>query len=414
MISLLNILYEIKIGNDYADCKNVDSYVAYWNGDTLYTLTEDQYIKKHTDEKLKPIYKNYNAINGILLVNNVNKTINLDVTIFSGEQNRRREGNIPILSGQVGIDKINDLIKCIKTLIMFDKRVIDYSIIGDDRIKDKTVSDLINKKQQVVSDIYDPKTKSLTFFNGTSLYRYETIKKSGLIPGKFDETYIDLIDGYSEKNIYLSFNAFTASNYATRQTIKDGGGDAVILKVILNSYQIQKLLPDEDSMGYLFNEINMPMINSLIKKFPILIDIFGSKEDFASKVNIKNMDNDIKRFNIHYGLDSNYSKEFRDKTKNALEKYGLQYDYDNYKNSKLYKIENDLYFTLLDMFIRTSFTKSVKKECNVAYSGIIKPNQINLFKSWDIGDKIHERDDYIHDEDYNNAIEKQKNTIKYY
>ena len=66
-------------------------------------------------------------------------------------------------------------------------------------------------------------------------------------PGVRDESYADLIPGYSNKNVYLTFSVSEAENYATRESIWNGGSPLVIRVEIPDP---TKIVADEDYFAW--------------------------------------------------------------------------------------------------------------------------------------------------------------------
>lgn len=88
----------------------------------------------------------------------------------------------------------------------------------------------------------------LILYHGTSRARYDTgIKTKGLQPGKTPKVYSDLIQGYSDHNIYLTSSVGVAENYATRAALEDRS-KAVVLAVEVND--LTKFRIDEDTAGW--------------------------------------------------------------------------------------------------------------------------------------------------------------------
>jgi len=191
-----------------------------------------------------------------LLVDTEKKEVSLDSTWK--ENNPRRPGDKPnsqragptyvIPSGNVAFtQKSLSLQKLLSFLKSADPRVTsDFKIISpDDKYKNKTLGQVSSTARNV--DLALKPTGTITAYHGTSLKRWEQIQKSGLNPGKSDQVYSDLVKGYSEKNVYLTFDPHDAENYATRAAVWDNS-DAVILKVEIPDPA--KIIPDEDSFQF--------------------------------------------------------------------------------------------------------------------------------------------------------------------
>jgi hypothetical protein len=176
----------------------------------------------------------------------------IDLSVNWSGVNTRRPGNsrsgksYVIPSGDVAFDeRMVDVQKVAKHLLQSDPRVTpDFKIAGSEKFRGMTIADLLEKPREVDAALTGQ--KPIVMFHGTSARRWKKIQKTGLRPGFTGETYVDLVPGYSDKNVYLTFSHATAENYATRQAIKDGG-TAMVLKVTVPDYT--RLLPDEDVMG---------------------------------------------------------------------------------------------------------------------------------------------------------------------
>lgn len=82
-----------------------------------------------------------------------------------------------------------------------------------------------------------------TFYHGTSLSRWEKIKRFGLRPGQTGDAYIDLVPGYSEHNVYLATTKKTAEFYGKRQAVKDRDDSYVIIEI--TGLGGDRFLPDD-------------------------------------------------------------------------------------------------------------------------------------------------------------------------
>ena len=188
-----------------------------------------------------------------LKVDHTNKVIDLDINYrdvnprrSDPHKDRNRGQSYVIPSGEVSFKgKENDLKKLVKFLLDVDGRITsDYRIVGDEKYRTYTLEKLLKRPDEVSASITGK--FPVVLFHGTSTKRWETIKKRGLIPGSGGEVYYDLVTGYSENNIYLTFSHENAQNYATRQAIKDVS-DAAVLRVTIPDYT--DLVADEDVFG---------------------------------------------------------------------------------------------------------------------------------------------------------------------
>ena len=138
---------------------------------------------------------------------------------------------------------VND-IKDFKAAI---KNIQKYGVKSDFKIKGLPAP-LNGMTVEKVLDMEVPseeilKQNNQVMYHGTSMKRWEEIQKQGLRPGNTGEAYVDLIPGYSDKNVYLATNAKTAEFYGKRQAKKDDDSNYVILKITVPD--AAKFLPDD-------------------------------------------------------------------------------------------------------------------------------------------------------------------------
>lgn len=196
--------------------------------------------------------------NNTLKVDHIAKSIDLDQNYleeYSRRGDPRHDGanarygkSYVIPSGKVAFEGNElGLQKLVKFLMQQDSRITpDYKILGDEKYRKMNVSQLVKKSGEVETALTG-RTK-LVMFHGTSLEKWNIIQKTGLRPGAGDDIYADLVKGWSEKNVYLTFTHDNAQNYATRQAIKDGS-PAAVLRVEIPD--VSKLVADEDTFGYM-------------------------------------------------------------------------------------------------------------------------------------------------------------------
>lgn len=197
-------------------------------------------------------------IDNTLKVDHTNKVIDLDqnyklYNIRRTDPSKRggaeyKGPSYVIPSGDVAF-KGNELKlqKMLAFLMKHDPRLTqDYKLIGDEKYRTMTVGQLIKKPSEVQAALTG--RGKLTMFHGTSAKRWKLIERKGLMPGSGGNAYIDMVTGWSEKNIYLTFDHNVAENYATRQAIKDASS-AVVLKVEIPD--VSKLVADEDNFGHM-------------------------------------------------------------------------------------------------------------------------------------------------------------------
>jgi hypothetical protein len=346
------------------------------------------------------------------VVDNRNKAVNLNVDITSEFQSRRenkkidsynQEGNkdfYPIIDHNVSFKKTIDLIKNLKALVKIDSKTLDYHVIGDDRIpKNTTVRDIISNNVSLDkhTDLYDSNKDFIITYHGTSMKRASIILKQGLIPSKRQEQYGDLLDDYSEHNVYLTLEPNEAANYATREAINDGS-NPVILKVLVKKTDFSKLRPDEDAMSW-FDYLDKNILAKFFERNPIL-------KDLELNFHIGHLDKKNKLVDIHYKLEPNmYHPKAHIEAKKIFKKYGLT------TPEKIQAEEHKLYNDLMQTFVSGSFNKSFKENGTFAYKGVILPKFISMFKTWKIkGSKFSSKNS----NDYLNAYNKQQATKQYF
>jgi hypothetical protein len=161
---------------------------------------------------------------------------------------KNRDGKSYVIpSGDVAFgEKTLPLQKMFKHILGRDSGVDEtFKIVGSEKFRGQTVADVISAPREYDAALTG-QAGPITMYHGTSVKRWKEIQKKGLVPGKYDEAYADLIPGYSENNVYLTVSPAEAENYATRQAIKDKS-KAMVLKVTVPDYT--RFKPDEDQMG---------------------------------------------------------------------------------------------------------------------------------------------------------------------
>jgi hypothetical protein len=145
---------------------------------------------------------------------------------------KNRDGKSYVIpSGDVAFgEKTLPLQKMFKHILGRDSGVDEtFKIVGSEKFRGQTVADVISAPREYDAALTG-QAGPITMYHGTSVKRWKEIQKKGLVPGKYDEAYADLIPGYSENNVYLTVSPAEAENYATRQAIKDKS-KAMVLKV---------------------------------------------------------------------------------------------------------------------------------------------------------------------------------------
>lgn len=234
---------------------NVRNYPTYKDYQTAYELFKEKNPKTWwKDNSGSPQeYKEFWQIKSgnSLIVNVKDKLIDVDVGKFTNVMTRRgdKRRNVKsytMPSAGIGFQAPKIFKDVLRFVMKNDKRVTtDYGIVGNPAFKNRTIRDVLGSTEG--ADALK-NSGELTFYHGTSLKRWSRIEKSGLNPGNAPEVYVDLVPGFSEKNVYLTTSVETAENYATRAAIDDRS-QAVVLKVIIRDPT--KLRPDEDSMGWI-------------------------------------------------------------------------------------------------------------------------------------------------------------------
>ena len=150
-------------------------------------------------------------------------------------------GKVAFANNQLGLQKM------LKFLMQQDPRMTpDYKFVGDEKYRTMTVGQLVEKPGEVETALTG--LGKLVMFHGTSEKRWNAIQKKGLRPGSAGEVYFDMVSGWSENNVYLTFSHANAENYATRQAIKDGSKAAVLRVEVPDT---SRLVADEDSFGFI-------------------------------------------------------------------------------------------------------------------------------------------------------------------
>jgi hypothetical protein len=469
-MKVAEILFEIKLGKPLGNPKEQPKYWAIFSKDTLYTypnyghghysdlrtyFNNGEYPDWHTDPsasaeenaaKSEKIKAANNAANeylqisyshkpgtGYVEVDNVKKIVNLDTSKSTNQQNRRPNSKIdnfnskakdayPILQGEPGVERVMEVVKIFKMLVRFDERTIDYEVIGDDRFHGYTVGTVISEppelKKQLHTRLISDRSQEVTLYHGTSIKRAKIILKTGLNPGIRTKAYGDMVKNYSENNVYVSLNPATAANYATREAINDGS-DPTILKINLKGLQINRAIPDEDSMHWLIRSVPKEYYKSFMQKNPILGDIWGH-EYGAFDQHFKNFNHEDQKFNLMW-IFYQGNDEMIAKGKAAFEKYGLDAGYksagkvgsslQNPTDPKVVELEKKIYRDLISTFVDGAYHSSVKNLGNVAYPGKIPASQIEIFKTWSIkGTKISS--EKATGKEYNDAYDAQAATVK--
>lgn len=340
--------------------------------------------------------------------------VDFDISKISGSRSRRKatpmgqerndkHGDYPILAGELTFKRLVDMQKVLKALVKMKPSVAKFKVLGDDRVRNMTVQQVIDGGGEAYDHrkAFTGSVQELVLFHGTSAKRAADILKVGMKPNTRGTVYSDMIDGYSQKNVYLTSNPAIAANYATREAINDKS-NAAILEITLTPMMVMKLLPDEDSMNWL-KYIDKKYQNALLQKYPVLSKIWPDGFD----VHMKNLHHATKRFGLDWLLKpSEYSKlEFRVNAKKALNDLG--YTLDNIES-----LEKELYVEIMNTFIKAQATKSLKSGGTTAYPGTIPAKQVKLMKTWSLkGSKMKPE---AGAEEYSKATDAQAASAKYH
>lgn len=401
-------------------------YSNSWQEDLMSFYGADKLGDNPTWDELKPIrakierltkvdYSQNNSHGWFLVTPGV---VNFDVSRFSGTQNRRRNtkigkhhddknGEIPILMGEITFNRIIDMVKVLKALVSVKPETAEYKVVGDDRVRGLTVKQIIDGGAQKYDHTraFAGTVQDLVMFHGTSQKRATNILSSGLLPLKRETTYADLIPGYSSKNVYLTLSPSIAANYATREAINDES-DAAILEVTLTPMQVMKLLPDEDTMSW-FEYLPDAYKNRFFKKHPAVKLIWGS--DKAFNVHIKNIDHKKQEMNLEWLFDEpsygDRNADWKKKAVSILKDHG-------YNRTNLESLQKELYVDLMNTFIDSMKVSSLKKSGTVAYPGGIPSSQIKVIKTWSLKNSRMKSD--ADSKTYNDASETQERSMKYH
>lgn len=233
-------------------------------------------------------------------------------------------GDVAFKGNQLGLQKM------LKFLLQQDSRLTpDYKFVGDEKYRKMTVGELVEKSGEVESALTG--RGKLVMFHGTSEKRWSIIQKKGMRPGSAGEVYYDMVTGWSENNVYLTFDHSVAENYATRQAIKDKS-KAVVLRVEVPD--VSNLVADEDTFGYItFSRPYQIQVKSR----------YGDEEPYTVK---------------------------SEHVKNMLDTFGQ-------KRVKMDEEGQALYKELMQ-YITNELPKKSLKSGTIAYRGIIPPKFIQL------------------------------------
>ena len=204
-----------------------------------------------TAERVKPLVPTGSGLDNFL-VDKSKQIIDMDVSRIEWRTRRgpklvnwQRSGkSFVIPSGDVSFkESILPIQKLLKHVMKHDPGVLPtFKIVNSEKFRNKTIADILGLPREVENALTG--NSPIIMYHGTSVKKWKKIKKVGLQPGHFNNTYVDLVPNYSDQNVYLTFSHSVAENYATRQSVDDGG-DAIVLKVIVPDPT--KLRTDEDN-----------------------------------------------------------------------------------------------------------------------------------------------------------------------
>lgn len=228
-----------------------------------------------------------------VVVDTQEKTV--DFGAFSREyKNRRprsfsnRKGTLTLPSGETGIRGNQQKMKKIMGFLIKNDPRVDksYRITGVREWANLSLDDVMYDKaegrkgrqpvaQRAIQDMQGMDVGGSYLFHGTSDYRWREIQRLGFMrggaPSREGYQYIDLKQGWSEQNIYLTDTIEDAENYASRQFDKDGG-KAIVLRVKIPDPS--KLVIDEDNKALLDKRKFANMIREA--GVPYRIEVEGS------------------------------------------------------------------------------------------------------------------------------------------
>jgi len=163
---------------------------------------------------------------------------------------------ISILKDSVGSSTRMRVINDVKNFQSALKDLKRFKVTDEFKVKNTnkpfnaaTVGEILKMKDGVNAVMNE---KHPVMYHGTSLKKWEEgISKKGLLPGKYEEVYVDLIKGYSEHNVYLAIDQKTAEFYGKRQAKKDGSEKYVVLEVKVPDPA--KILADDAMVAWSIN-----------------------------------------------------------------------------------------------------------------------------------------------------------------
>lgn len=250
----------------------------------------------------------------------------------------------------------------------------DYDMTGDARFEGKKVHEVIAEKTP--NEKWAGGREPITMYHGTSSDKAAAIQSAGLHPNSRGHSYVDLVPGYSEHNVYLTTKPSTAANYATREAVNDGS-KATILKVQIHPKDFPKLRKDEDTMNW----------------FNSSVSVQGKKQFFNShpelKEQITDSDTHFKHHNYVTGK-TGWNNEFLEKVKPA---HISLPDYERTVTQNLSK----------------AFEHSDKIKESIAFKGSIPAKQISHHATWTTRGASTKYDPS--DEEYEAAMNKMQATL---
>jgi Poly(ADP-ribose) polymerase catalytic domain. len=270
-----------------------------------------------------------------------------------------------------------------------------YTIKGDDRFEGMKYHEFAKTKtnQEKIRD-----KEPITMYHGTSTSKAKDIVKNGLKAGQRGESYSDLINGYSHKNVYLSDRPSEASNYATRQAIDDKSNPA-ILKVTIHPKDHHKFMPDEDHMNWMSPSSHA--FKHLAQKHPA---VAGGQGAHMKPITTYSHDELHPTEKDYFGhprqvkVDHSFDKPFYDSHVDP-QKIPAGKDENDYRR----EIGHDF----VKNMVRHASTRRESKS-SFAFRGDIHPKNIEVHKTW----KKESTEAHPNEQQYYDTHDKMASTVK--
>jgi hypothetical protein len=409
MLSFKSFLTEIKFGGDFRTDKSkpfVASYKTYKsNPDSKYDSSTntrsggpmhlsdhrttfhdvDAFERVHGHNAMPAEQRAHVDSGNLIKVDPTTKTVHLDNNDINHHNHRRPNTTLanfkskttrttPIVYGGI-IDLPDHEVHKVLTSIHKQHPIHDYTLHGDPRHEGKTVKEYLSRgrggaKQGFIDN------KPIDVYHGTSTNRAKEIMKTGLKAGNREHHYVDLVKGYSEHNVYVSTHPREASNYATREAINDGS-QPVILKTQIHPKDFGKIRNDEDIMHRYEVGIHDGYKKKLRAKYPHITDKDTDVIHYHSMTKGELIYNkDGSRPGSMWASDTvRYEKSAKDPSYTGrLEPHDIPAGH----TERSYRQQMGKDF--VDAFHKSR--RRVNSRTSIAYTGHIKPQHIQTFKTW--------------------------------